>query len=304
MASGGRDNVLDVSNILTSAVRVFAKPGRPLSRAVAEEVVAAMRADNGSRWVPVTAALGSGGKWLDVQFGSSKNPGWPEFWEFRGEEFDSMWVRTSDEGGRPDTITHSLRAEDFHFRDPRPVRYGFDRVVVTGPRAALPEPPDVAEDWSQVGTGIWMSSAQGSYQAVNDRSDMREGPSVWIKESGWEPGRPALHPFELTTPTTPARYSFGVACFEPAWLGGLLADGETPPDPEIQRIDLYWRGRLVHRVQMYQDWWLDDATDDYVPSPLPPAWEHRSADFWDNCLDPDYLTYFSVWSERWKSAGS
>ena len=85
--------------------------------------------------------------------------------------------------------TGSLRAEDFHFRDPRPVRYGFDRVVVTGPRAALPEPPDVAEDWSQVGTGIWMSSAQGSYQAVNDRSDMREGPSVWIKKSGW-----ATHP--------------------------------------------------------------------------------------------------------------
>ena len=297
----GRDSVTAVSNIFTSAVRVFAKPGKPFTRAVAEEILAAMSADNGSYWVPVTAALGPDGCWLDVQLGSAKNPGWPEFWELRGDEFDSMWERFSNEGGWPDTITHSLRAESFNILDSRPVRYGFDEVVVVGPRAALPEAPDAADGWTEVGERMWKSTARGSYQGLNERTDMREGPSAWIRESGWEPGGPAVHPFELATPTTPARYSTSVADFEPAWLAPVLADDGTPPHPEVERVDLLWRRRLVHRAQMYPVWWLDEGDDD-MPGNEPPEWEHRSADYWDNCLDPQYREYLTGWSERWIAA--
>lgn len=302
-----RCSVTGVSNIVTSAVRLFAKPGQPLNRFDAEELLSAMRAGSGSYWVPVTAASGPEGCWLDVQFGSAKNPDWSDFWESCAEEYDSLWERSSNDGGWPDVIAHSVRAEYFHLRDPRSFRYGFDQVVVVGPRTALPKRPGVADNWSRIGEGTWTSSAEGTYQSLNDRTDMREGPSTWIKESGWEPGRPAAHPSELTTPTTPARYASSAADCEPAWLTPLLTDDGTPPHPDVERVDLFWQGRLVHRAQMYPDWEIDDDAGDgnsYIVGDRASEWQHRSADGWDNCLDADYLNYLSAWSTRWNAARS
>jgi hypothetical protein len=45
-------------------------------------------------------------------------------------------------------------------------------------------------------------------------------------------------------------------------------------------VEFFWRGRLVHRAQEEYDDFLGRRT-----------WQHRSADGWDNCADPAFLSY-------------
>jgi hypothetical protein len=86
---------------------------------------------------------------------------------------------------------------------------------------------------------------------------------------------PAVLP--LPTPTTPTVGGEEPTGVDPPWLASLTAGESTAVS-----VEYHWRGRLVHRASF-------QVMERYYETT--PDWHHRSADHWDNCLDPDFLRF-------------
>ncbi len=136
----------------------------------------------------------------------------------------------------------------------RNCRYGVDRIKIYSQY-----PPD--ENWQVDGDG-WVLSTTGSYSTLNSRDSL---------------GNDFCTIATLTTPT---------------WDNSDLSDS-IPEDfvkiydtllKDRYRIEYLWKGRIVRAS-------FPHKSDDFL---YPDPWVEYSLDYWDNCLDPDYLEYQST----------
>jgi hypothetical protein len=118
-----------------------------------------------------------------------------------------------------------------------------------------PEPPN--ENWQADGDG-WTLAIEGSYQTLNSRTSLGNG----------------MCP--ISTLTTPTMDSADIYELIPKAFAKIY---EALPKDRY-RIEYLWQDRIVH-----------------VSLPCKPAFLHEdpwieySLDYWDNCIDPEYLEY-------------
>jgi hypothetical protein len=253
-----------VSNIFTDSVRVYAGRDHRIDEVEAEWITWMLLGPRGSYHVPVVTRGGPQGRYVDIQYGSGKSADIVDFCadQIGGHGYSAIWGRRFDEGSDADEIWSD------HVSDGprRYCRYGFDEVRVT----ATGERPPVASHapWQRRPDGSWRLPVAGSYRTGNDRhADV--GPSAAPGTVLSEPASTAL-----PTPTTPNSWGEALIGIDPPWLGPLADE-----HPGVTHIEYRWRGRLVHRARVD-----DDDLDGR-------AWQHRCADDWDNCLDPEFLRF-------------
>jgi hypothetical protein len=257
-------------NPLTVSVRSFAVPGYRFDRDEAEWLTAELVDEAGSYYVPIVVRLSDRDTVLDIQTGSCDVAG---FWKTFGGSLDSVWVREFNPAGNVELI-HRPGTD----RQRRDCRYGFDEA-----RAGLAADADPlavlstagGPEWDRVDDGVWRLWATGEYSAGNDRcgpslserdpTEPWDGPRQHPGPHMWRTDRPVPAGW-FSTPTSPVDYAGGY--FE-EW-GTLLPE----PSRALRWLELFWRGRLVHRS----------------------TWGRRClmymcADDWDNCRDPPYLDY-------------
>lgn len=265
-----------MSNIYTNFLRVIPRPGRRIERGEAEEIIGRVLNRRGSYNVPVTVRLAADGSLLDIQAGCGKNPGFYDFWRDHSDRYACVWERFFNDGGLQDTITYfGTEGQTNH----GVFWYGFDEIRVLGDTDHPPYIGMPSVFWKPDGGGAWRADVTGRYQTGNDRTDIEKaGPSSQDVE--WDPPVTDVAPGGLTTPTTPSYWNAEIVRMEPEGLRGFVERGYhgTAKEFRVERVELLWRGRVVHRTQME---YVDDF-DEY-------EWEQRSADDWDNCLHPDYL---------------
>ncbi|GAA4504238.1 hypothetical protein GCM10023191_058210 [Actinoallomurus oryzae] len=258
-----------MSNIFTDFVRVYAQPRRHITMVEAQWIAWTLLGPGGSYWVPVHIRCGPEGRYADIQYGSGKSSGIVDFCEDHVGywRYSTIWCRHFNEGGDQDVIWW----EDVNDGPRRFCRYGFDEVRVTtvdGRPPAVPEAP-----WRRHRDGSWWLEVAGSYRTGNDRSD-DVGPCATPTMDPPVPD-PAVLP--LPTPTTPTVGGEEPTGVDPPWLASLTAGESTAVS-----VEYHWRGRLVHRASF-------QVMERYYETT--PDWHHRSADHWDNCLDPDFLRF-------------
>ncbi|WP_174547304.1 hypothetical protein [Nocardiopsis dassonvillei] len=265
-----------MSNVYTNFLRVIPRPGRRIERCEAEEVIGRVLNGRGSYNVPVTVRLAADGSLLDIQAGCGKSPGFYDFWDEHHGRYTCMWERFFDDGGLQDTITYHGQEGG---TDHGVFWYGFDEVRVLGAAEHLPDLGVPFVHWKPFGDGAWRADVSGRYQTGNDRTDIEKAGPCSMKVE-WNPPVMDVAPGGLATPTTPSRWNAEIVRMEPSGLHGFVERGHhgTAKGSRAERVELLWRGRVVHRAQME----YETDFDEY-------AWEQRSADDWDNCLDPDYL---------------
>ncbi|MFD6949020.1 hypothetical protein A6A08_02740 [Nocardiopsis sp. TSRI0078] len=265
-----------MSNIFTSFLRVIPRPDRSIGRDEAEGIIDRMLNERGSYNVPVAVRRADDGSLLDIQAGCGKNPDFYGFWEDHRDQYACVWERFFDEGGFQDTITHfGQEGQTRHGA----FWYGFDGVRVLGAADHLPDLGMPSVSWEPDGDGAWRAGVTGRYQTGNDRADIEKaGPCS--TEVEWNPPVMDVAPGGLATTTTPSYWNAEIVRMEPDGLHGFVERGYhgTARESRVERVELLWRGRVVHRTQME----YDADFGEY-------EWEQRSADDWDNCLSPDYL---------------
>lgn len=253
-----------MSNIRTDFVRVYARPDHRIDRVEAEWITWMLLGPRGSYHVPVVVQGGPGGRYADIQYGSGKSPDVVDFCadHVGGRRYSAIWGRRYDEGADADEIWR----DDVNDGPRRSCRYGFDevRIAITGDR-----PPVAATAaWRRQPDGSWRLPVAGSYRAGNDRT-ADVGPEATPTTTLPEPD-----PAALATPTTPSSAGAALIRVDPPWLGPL-----ADKHPGVTHIEFRWRGRIVHRAR---------EDDDEVEGR---SWQHRCADDWDNCLDPEFLRF-------------
>jgi hypothetical protein len=281
-----------VSNIITDFVRIRAWAGYTISRAEVDWITRQLLSDRGSYWVPVAVHLAQDQCHVDIQYGSGKSIGMVDFWDDYGEQYDAVWTRS--ESGYHDWDIIWQGGPNTGYRQARPCRYAFDEVRVTGPVDELPQVQALSFDvlrgkprgrrgmavaWQPHTEGVWRLPVRGTYLTCNSRVDMTTGPH--ITDIDWNLPRANEQPGGLTTPTTPCYDDTRLQVLEPSELTALTAaDGYWRlARPAIQRVQFFWRGRPVHQAQVVYDEFYGKN-----------VWQHRSADGWDNCADPEFLS--------------
>ncbi|RNL86626.1 hypothetical protein [Halostreptopolyspora alba] len=265
-----------MANIFTNFLRIVPHPGQAIGPDEAGWIVERVLNDRGSYNVPVAAHRASDGGLLDIQAGSRKNPYFHDFCEEHPERYAFVGERFFDDGGTVDTMFGLGPGEEWS--DFGPCWYGFDEVRVLGAAVHLPA-VGTRSGWAPLGDGCWQASLVGRYQTGNDRADIAKAGPCSMKVE-WNPPVADVQPGGLATPTTPAYWDVDIMGLQPAALEPLVVHGSLQADdrPQVERVELLWRGRVVHRTQME----YDDVLEEYV-------WEQRSADDWDNCLNPQYI---------------
>jgi hypothetical protein len=141
---------------------------------------------------------------------------------------------------------------------PRKCRYGVDRIKIYSPH-----PPD--ESWLADGDG-WVLSISGSYCTLNSRDSLGGDRLCFITT--------------LTTPTN-----------EDSGLYDLMPENFVRFHKMLQkdryRIEYLWNDRVVHASFPWEDHRFSDLE----------SWLEYSLDYWDNCVDADYLQYQNTMPE-------
>jgi hypothetical protein len=270
-----------VSNIFTDFVRLYAWEGHEITPAEADWIVEQLLGDRGSYWVPVTIQLADNQEYVDIQYGGGKSVGIVDFWDDFGGQYDAMWVRAELGDGAPDKIFCGDPNDEWPYRS---CAYGFDEVRVT---AVADVEPDLSQTpdarWRQSDDRVWTLSTTGIYHCENSREDMdHAGPNGRAGKRAWQVPWPVARPGGLFTPTTPAYSDASFEVIQPARLGALVEFDDRWPKgyPGVESVEFFWRGRLVHRVR-YEDDEMEGRS----------TWQHRSADWWDNCIDPAFVEF-------------
>jgi hypothetical protein len=125
------------------------------------------------------------------------------------------------------------------------------------------ESPD--ENW-QADVDGWTLAVEGSYQTLNSRDNLGE----------------RMCP--ISTLTTPAMDSADIYELMPEAFARIY---ETLPKDRY-RIEYLWQDRIVHVSFPCQP---DDFSED--------RWIEYSLDYWDNCIDPEYLEYHKRMRNLW-----
>ncbi|ADI10559.1 hypothetical protein SBI_07439 [Streptomyces bingchenggensis BCW-1] len=249
-----------MSNIFTDAIRVHARPGDRIDAVEAQWITWILLGRRGSYHVPVLIRREPDGAYVDIQYGSGKSPDIVNFCEDHAPYlYGAIWGRHYNEGSDRDVIWQ----DDVNDGPYRYCRYGFDEVRVTTTDDRPPVAPEAP--WRRHPDGSWRLSVNGSYLTGNCRqADV--GPMATPTTPLPDPP-----PTALPTPTTPNDWGDPLRSIDPRWLAPLADE-----HPTATLVEYRWRGRIVHRAREDDDW---DG----------PSWQHRCADDWDNCLDPEFL---------------
>jgi hypothetical protein len=270
-----------VSNITTDFIRIYAWQGYEIGSAEAEWIVEELLSDAGSYWVPVTVRLADDHGYVDIQYGGGKGAGIGDFYDRYVDQYDAMWGRVNDPAWDTDRIWLGDPNREWPYRT---CRYGFDELCVTTVDGHGDDLPDVpGEQWHRHDDGTWRISVTGIYHTSNSRTDLdhnRVGPGARLSKRAWDVSWPVLRSGGLATPTTPAFDGSSMHLVQPVQLRPLLANRWPEPPPGIHQLEFRWRGRLVHRVR---------SEDGEIHGR--PTWQHRSADDWDNCVDPAFVEF-------------
>ena len=246
-----------MSNIVTDFVRLYAWAGHRIDRAEAEWIGERLLSARGSYWVPVTIHLAPDLSHVDLQYGSGKGTGMVEFWDDYGDQYDAVWTRSFDPAHPYDLIWRG--GPNTGHRTARLCEYASDEAGVTGP----------------AGEPTRRSKTPGPDLTCTSRPDINTAPRLGGID--WNAPRAGMRAGGLPTPTTPCYDDVSMRVLEPAELTVFTTDDR----PAVaRRVEFFWRGRLVHRAQEEYDDFLGRRT-----------WQHRSADGWDNCADPAFLSY-------------
>lgn len=260
-----------MSNIYTEHARLYFRPGITTTPREMEILLERVLGERGSYWVPVWYEL-SWPSHVDFQYGSGKGAGLYNLDPEDLELFEDIWVRFADEGSDQDVIYERFVPSETSLRDEwsprRFCHYAFDEVhVITQPsyrRLWLPE--DLSWDTMP---GGFRAAFGGKYLALNERADMEIGPGARLRPID---GNPEGFP----TPSTPHHGNRAPTFLDaPETFIKLLMQGQ----PSVERIDLLYRGRIVHRATWHTD--EEDFRGTY--------WRHRCADHWDNCVDEEFV---------------
>jgi hypothetical protein len=133
----------------------------------------------------------------------------------------------------------------------RTCRYGIDRIKIYSP-----DPPD--KNWTADRDG-WTLEIEGSYHTLNSRDSL---------------GSRMCPISTLTTPTADE-----IATLYELMPKAFAQIHETLPKDRY-RIEYLWKDRIVHVS-------FPCKPDDFSEDP----WVEYSLDYWDNCVDPEYLEY-------------
>jgi hypothetical protein len=271
-----------VANTNSIQTRCYALPGYQFDRDEAEWLVCELLGadDPRSYLVPIVVRLSEADTILDVQTGWCSSVDFAD--QFAGS-LDAIWVRHFFDGGDFDSIGR-LDVPGMHAQ----CRYGFDEIRATlapaaDPAGVLPDFPSL--EWELLGGGTWRRRAAGTYRAGNNRSvlgreeplyaasdaDLWDGPHQRPGPHMWQADQPvtSLGP-AIPTPTSPSYCRGGYHLMDPP--AGVVPDLV----PELDVVELYWEGRLVHQTT-----WRDRGRRS----------QDLAADHWDNCRDEQFLEY-------------
>ena len=263
-----------MSNIYTSYIRVYKRNRLDLTKEEIDEVFQlAVRAyeEFGSYWVRILKKYREPEKCLDIQFGSGKRYHSGNLLEDKAiyDKYD-VWERFADEGGGADTI-FTLEYDGQWVDSTRSVSctYAFDTVrVFAYEDAPYFEQYKSGQDYEDCGDYFRINLA-GTYFACNSRSfmDIYEDSKSCGPQMGYDP-------------------HYASDYFMPTDDGGVtdsplkfIQDIFVYPNeqlPENVKVVLYWKNRLVQSVERRHG---------YVMC--------LSADYWDNCVDVNYLSFKS-----------
>jgi hypothetical protein len=139
----------------------------------------------------------------------------------------------------------------------RNCRYGVDRIKIYSQ-----DPPD--RNWQADRDG-WVLSIEGSYCTLNSRDSLGDG----------------FCP--IVTMTTPTQWDSDLLDLMPENFVNVY---DTLPKDRY-RIEYLWKDRIVRASFPHEP----DGSSYSTP------WVEYSLDYWDNCLDPDYLQYYNTMPE-------
>ncbi len=263
-----------MSNIYTSYIRVYKKNRLDLTKEEIDEVFQlAVRAyeEFGSYWVRILKKYRELEKCLDIQYGSGKRYHSGNLLEDKAiyDKYD-VWERFADEGGGADTIfTLKYDGQWVDITNPIPCTYAFDKVRVFADEKPSYFEQYIPDQGNQKHLDILEINMAGTYFACNSRSfmDVYDDSEFYGPKLGYDP-------------------HYASDYFMPTDDGGVtdsplkfIQDIFVYPNeqlPENVKVVLYWKNRLVQSVERRQGDVLC-----------------LSADYWDNCVDVDYLSFKS-----------
>jgi len=207
-----------------------------------------------------------------TQHGNKWSPhGVPRAWKRFGRYLDALWVRWNDGGGDHDLI---FQHDKYGGWKSRKCRYGFDAIRVTASDGF--DGRALEADWHSIASNIWIADFQGSYLAVNNRTDLiRDHPCL---PSRTTPVRARMH-------TRFPRAMAPISSFEWALddLPASLVKLESALVTKATAVEFLWRGRVTRAYRRIQ---LDNEY-----GRLGKIWWGWCLDDWDNCVDTEWLAY-------------
>lgn len=258
-----------MSNIHTSYIRVYRRDGKDLTKEEMDTIFQlAVKSYKkfGSYWVRILRKYRELEKCFDIQYGSGKRYHLGNLLEDKAI-FDKyfVWERFADEGGFHDSIfTLEYNGQWVDRTDGVPCTYAFDEVRVFS-EEKIPYFDQFRKDQG-ISTEFSIKMT-GTYFACNSRGgmDMYEGTEFNGPCLQYDPH----YASDYFVPTDD-----GCITESPIKLLNDIFEYPHKELPEKAKIALYWKNRMVQSVERKWD-----------------GIECLSADYWDNCVDKNYLDF-------------
>ena len=174
---------------------------------------------------------------------------------------ESIWVRETD--SRELDVLYVFDRNGYSFKDTKPAIYTFDSVEVNGAM-------DVStfnNNWHQIEREKWVSKADGTYRSCNFRS----GNSTPITQpDAIDIGRCEREISYIEYPPMNRLYE----------MPDFLTNIEVAIWKQAKTLEFYYRERLVRKFQRCS-----------IPAHFDNGWIEINLDYWDNCVNPEWLAY-------------
>jgi|GEM_PF-2318868 len=174
----------------------------------------------------------------------------------------SIWVRETDEGAISDKL-YVFDSKSHDFRDAKKVTYAFDTVTLTG---AI-QYEILSDEWKQVDSETWVLKRTGVYLSNNSRID---NPTPIPLPENLDLGECEREIDYVEYPPLSRLYE----------MPDFLTNIEVDIWKQAETLEFYYRERLVRKFQRCS-----------IPAHLDNGWIEINLDYWDNCVNPEWLAY-------------